>query len=106
MKNLIFGASLVIGTPAVAMSDLDAMIVSGNLAMVIASESLCGLSYNQDAIAAWIVAEVPPERMDFANQLNTSIMGAKFSLRDMTGSQKTAHCATIVQTARHYGFIE
>lgn len=106
MRHYLCAALAFMAAPAFALSDLEAMKLSGDLGSVLASEEACGLSYNQDAIAAFIAKEVPPERMDFANQLNTAVMGGTYWIKKMTQSQKTAHCASITQTARHYGFIK
>jgi hypothetical protein len=103
MKYLIVSAALC-ASPAAAMDDLEAMSLAVSLGSVIASEETCGLNYDQAAIADFIRSSVPADRMDFASQMNLQVMGAGAMLTTMTQSQKTAHCAAIDQTARHFGF--
>lgn len=95
----------LVAMPAAA-DDLTMMMRASELATVIAAEEFCGLSYDQPAIQEWIARNVPPEDMGFSNMLTTSVMGAEFQQKNMSASAKTAHCASITQTARHYGFVK
>lgn len=79
--------------------------VARKLGSLIAAEEFCGLSYNQEAIAAFISSEVPAEDMDFASMLNTMTMGAGFNQENMTASGKTAHCTQMQRVAKTYGFV-
>lgn len=99
-------AGIVAAGPAVAMTDIEAILLANSLASVLASEQACGLSYDQTAIAAFIAKEVPPERMDFASTLQTQTMGQEMMMADMSASAKAAHCAAIAQTAAHFGFTK
>ncbi|AZV00403.1 hypothetical protein pthi1_p38 [Paracoccus phage vB_PthS_Pthi1] len=89
-----------------AQEDLARMIRAGELGSVLASEEICGLSYKQAAIEAWIDKNVPADDIMFASSLDTAVMGGKFGYRDQTTSERTAHCAAIKKTAKHYGFID
>lgn len=81
-------------------------MVAAEIGSVIGSEDACGLVYNQAAISAWISENVPPDRMDFASLLQVQVMGQGYMLGQMSESAKTAHCAAIAQTAKHFGFVE
>lgn len=105
MRRLLILCALG-ATPAVAMDDLEAMTMAGNLGTVIAAESFCGLTYDQTAIANYIRANVPPDRIGFADQLQTVIMMQGYSLDKMSQSAKTAHCTSITQTAKFLGFVK
>ncbi len=89
-----------------AAQDFDSMMKAQDLGSVLASETFCGLSYDQDAIATWIDANTDPADMGFAASLETMTMGAAYNLKDMSPSGKTAHCRSITRTAQHYGFIQ
>lgn len=91
---------------AAQADDLAMMMRAQELSSVIAAEEFCGLNYDQPAIEAWIAANVPPEDMAFSNMLTSGIMGAEFQQKQMSTSAKTAHCAAIAQTAKHYGFVK
>lgn len=106
MKKLALIATMIFASPALALDDMEAMQLSNAVGSVLGSEEFCGLAYDQDAIAAYIASNVPPERMDFASLLQTNIMGQKYMQDQMSKSEKTAHCASISQTAKHFGFLK
>lgn len=76
------------------------------LGAVLAAEEMCGLSYDQGAIRAWINANIPVDAMDFPSTLSMMVEGSKYQNGSLSASSKTAHCAAIEQTARHYGFVK
>lgn len=107
MKHAALGCLLAcIASPIYAMDDMEALQLASSLGSIISSEEFCGLSYDQTAIAAYIGENVPPERMDFASNLQVNIMGNEYLLAQMSASAKTAHCASIQQTAKHFGFTK
>lgn len=93
-------------SPAVAQDPLASMMRASELGSVLASEEICGLTYKQDAIEAWVEDNVPPDDISFASTLDTAVMGGKFGYKDQTKSERAAHCAAIRKTAKHYGFID
>ena len=93
-------------SPALALDDLQALTLANSLGTLIASEAACGLTYDQTAISRFITERVPPERMDFASQLQLQTMGIEFQLQGMSPSALTAHCAAVTQSARREGFID
>jgi hypothetical protein len=80
--------------------------LANELGTVLASEGACGLSFNQEAITAFIEEQVPEDDMGFPSILQTMITGTEFQLRDMSASARTAHCTQITRIARSYGFID
>ncbi|NBE05956.1 signal recognition particle [Paragemmobacter ruber] len=106
MRKLIALSLAITASPAAAMDDLQAIMLANSLGSMIASETLCGLSYDQAAISRYIATNVPPERMDFASQLQVQTMGIELQLQNLSASARTAHCAAITQSARQAGFIE
>lgn len=76
------------------------------LGAVLGSEKLCDLTLDQAGIEAWIVANVAPDDLSFATNLQTMTMGQEFQQQNMTTSSKTAHCAAIRQSARTMGLIK
>lgn len=106
MKQLALTTCLLASPAAAQMGDVEVMQKAHNLGMLLASEQPCGLAYDQDAISAWIAAEVPAEDMSFASSLNLMATGNARQVEKMTASAKTAHCASVAQTAKHYGFTK
>lgn len=108
MKRIVrlLPALLLVAGAAHAMSKGEALDLAGQLGLVIGSETACGLSYDQAAIAAFITANVPPDQLDFAGYLQIEIDMETDDFQDMTTSAKTAHCAAVTRSARHLGFID
>ncbi|QEE22649.1 signal recognition particle [Youhaiella tibetensis] len=82
------------------------MKIATALGTVLASEKLCGLSYDQAAISAFIESNVPADDMDFPATLQMMIQGQGYNLKGMSESAKTAHCTQIARTAKSYKFIQ
>lgn len=93
-------ATAALAAPAFASSS-DTALALGN---VLASEEVCGLTYDQDAIGKYIEQNVAEDDMQFASTLQLMTEGTKLQLQDMGKSQLTAHCAQIKRVAKKYGF--
>lgn len=109
VSHLLATAALAAGvaSPAVAQHDIDALRLALDLGMLIASEEPCGLSFSEAAIRQFIDTNVPPDALlGFANDLNTSILGAGYDLRDQSDSARVAHCHSVALAARHNGLVE
>lgn len=108
--NPSYGIALFIGLfagPVSAQVDqLKSMETAQNLGTIIASEELCGLTLNQMAISDFIAENVDTADTGFAPMLSAMIAGQAFQLQGQSVSAKTAHCAAVAQSARHFGLIE
>lgn len=105
MRNLVFPLAIMLATTTQA-GEFDSMIFANQMGDVLASEATCELSYNPDAIAAFIEKKVPADDISFTSTLNLMTMGAKHQQSTMTPSSKIAHCTQIRRVAKSYGFIE
>ncbi|MFP9138687.1 signal recognition particle [Devosia sp. XGJD_8] len=92
-------------SPAAAQ-DLQSMQVATALGSVIGSEELCELSYDQEAIAAYIESKVSADDMSFPSTLQMMVQAQQYQLTDMSESAKTAHCTQIARAAQSFNFIE
>ena len=90
----------------VSAQSLDSIQNAQALGTVLASEEICGLRYDQDAISRWIDGNTDPSDMSFSSNLNMMTEGSAFMFEGMSESSKTAHCRSIERTSRHFGFIE
>lgn len=106
MRTLIGCVTVMLGAGAVHAQQMDAMEAAASLGSILGAEQFCGLSYDQAAIGAWVEANVPPEAMDFPSLLSTMTEGGKYQQEGMSGSAKTAHCAGVTRSAKHFGFIK
>lgn len=97
-------AALLALPDAAAAQDLKSMTLANELGSVLASEELCGLSFEQSAIAAFVEKRVRADDLSFASTLKMMTSGNEIQLRDMSASSKTAHCTQIRRVARSYGF--
>ena len=93
----------LLASPSLAASR-SAVSLASDLGSVLASESICGLTYDQAAIGAWIEKEVPAEAMDFPSSLQTMTRGYGRQFQNMGASEKTAHCTAVKRIAKSYGF--
>lgn len=75
------------------------------LGSVIGSEEFCGLSYDQGAIEAFVARNVSENDMAFAAELDDQVGGTKVENKEMSASEKTAHCTQIRRVAKSFGFI-
>ncbi|HEV2556853.1 MAG TPA: signal recognition particle [Bosea sp. (in: a-proteobacteria)] len=103
IKLLVF-LSLSLAAPVVQAQDLKSIALANELGSVLASEELCGLAFEQSAIAAFVEKRIRPDDLSFASNLKTMTAGNEFQLRGMSASSKTAHCTQIRRVAKSYGF--
>jgi hypothetical protein len=102
---LIAAATLLIGAPCAAQG-MKTMTLANELGSVLASESVCGLSFDQGAISAFVEKRVAADDLSFASTLQMMIAGQEFQLKGMSVSAKTAHCTQIQRVAKSYGFLK
>lgn len=109
MKRKLIGAALVLqvtlitsGVAYAAQTD----DVADQLGTILASEKACGLTFDWDAIQAYVVKHVDANDMEFAISLNTSTDGTAAILERSSASYLAAHCAQIRRVAKQNGFIK
>ena len=83
----------------------DTFQLAQSLGDVLASEQFCGLKYDQAAIATFIKDRVPANDLEFTGNLKGATSLATYSLKNMSQSEKTAHCTQIRRVAASYKFI-
>ncbi|MDU8362827.1 hypothetical protein, partial [Pseudomonas syringae group sp. J309-1] len=105
MKLRYFGCCVLTLVVTEARAAASYEVVS-NVGSVLAAEEFCGLNYDQPAIAAYIEKNVPADDMTFASSLNMQVIGVKAFQKEMSASQKTAHCTQIARVAKSYGFTK
>ena len=82
------------------------MQLANNLGTIIAAEEFCGLAFDRSAIETFIDERVDASDLSFANFLNTAVTAHKFGHKDMSSSQKAAHCRQISRVANSYKFVK
>jgi hypothetical protein len=86
--------------------DFATMKLAAELGDLIASETHCGMQFNQAAIERYIEEKVPDGAIGFTVTLATMIAGADYEITQMSGSQKTVQCTQARRVARKLGFID
>lgn len=104
--RIFFAAAICLFASAAHAQDMKAMALANELGSVLASETLCELSYDQGAIASFVEKRVKADDMSFANNLKLMTSGQEFQLKSLTASGKTAHCTQIRRVAKSYGFTK
>jgi hypothetical protein len=97
-------ATLALLLSTSAASAMDDTVLAANLGSVLGSEKLCGLTYDQAAIQAFIEKHVPARDMQFPSLLVLMTRGAESENESMSKSAVTAHCTQIARIAESYGF--
>lgn len=98
-------ALILAPTALFAWSDVDRITTAQALGNVLGSESVCELSFNQDAIAAYIDATIPADDMKFTPMLITMTTASERQASEMSRSALTAHCRQIARVAASFGFV-
>ncbi|MGP4725549.1 signal recognition particle [Agrobacterium deltaense] len=103
--TLILAPLLIFGTVALAATKKDSSDIALQLGTVLAAEDFCGLTYDQEMIAAYIEKNVSADDMGFASLLQLMTAGKQSAQKGMTASAKAAHCTQIRRTAKANAFI-
>ncbi|UWU80723.1 signal recognition particle [Bradyrhizobium huanghuaihaiense] len=82
------------------------MNLANELGSILASEKVCGLTYDQAAIAAFVEQRVPANDMSFPSTLNMMVTGNAVQIEGLSPSAKTAHCTQVRRVAKSYGFAK
>jgi len=106
MKVILATAGLIFAANVCQAQSLSSMQKATELGSILASEKMCGLAYDQGAIADWIDKNVDPSDMGFASNLSLMTEGANYQFEGMSESAKTAHCRSVERTAKHFGFLK
>lgn len=105
MRPAYLAAGLALITGAAHAQNFDVMQKAMSLGTLIGSEEYCGLTYDQTAIEDWIADNIPADAMEFPQNLEMGVTAETYTQDDRSPSAKTAHCAGISRTAKHYGFV-
>lgn len=91
-----------VATPAHAEDSFPFALKLGDL---IASEQTCGLSYDPDAVNAFIDQNVAADDIGFPDTLGMTTRSAARKQKDLAGIAKSAHCHAVERIAREHKFI-
>lgn len=107
MKRLAMIAALVAapGAGAAQESDFVAMELAGQMATLIRMQEPCGLSYDMEAVRAWLRDNVPDDTAGFPTMLQQQINLQEITSPVPEGAQLQIQCLGVEETARNLGFV-
>src|SRR5687767_12187813 len=94
--------TLCMTVTVVAADSLGTAINLGNL---LASDSVCNLSFSEEAVSDFIVKNVPADDMEFAGYLQLYTDTGRRKLERMDELSRAAHCTQARRVAEHYGLL-
>lgn len=105
MRSAALAVGIVICI-ACSVSAEESSALAEKLGKVMAAEEPCSLTYDIDAIKAFVEKRVKADDMDFAGRLDTETKFSILSIRSMTESSKVAFCTQEARVAKSFGFIK
>lgn len=113
MRIGLFAAAIVLSgiciTQASAqMSEKERNQFLRDMANIVAAESFCHLSYDNQAISDYIASKIPATDMSFGNDLRHEVYFTKNALQETLkeGSARTMYCTAEIRAAHQLGFIK
>ena len=78
-----------------------------DMANIVAAESFCHLSYDNQAVSDYIAAKIPTADMAFGNDLRREVYNTKMALQETLkeNSARTMYCTAEIRAAYQLGFI-
>lgn len=89
-----------------ASAQLSTYEMREELATVVAAEEYCGLTYDQEAIFAYVEANAPTDDIYFATDLRLAIEIEVSRLSEMMDLTKNTHCRAVETVAGQRGFLK
>lgn len=84
----------------------DSRQVAEDFGTVLASEKLCGLTFNPSGIRSFIEANILPNDVGFSANLSGQTALRKLYDKDLTESEIVARCSQVKRVAAQYGMID
>lgn len=104
MRNIIALSVCLVPMMATAQVDETAMrALAEPIAMVLGAEEPCKIPVDRAAVDAYIVANVPPDAIMFADTLNGQTMLQEMTIKRMSEASLQAHCTTVRRYAESAG---
>lgn len=105
----IFFMSMIIAASSSAAHAEETQItqLANEQAMLIISKDACQLTFDDDAVAQYIVTTVPQtELRTFFETVTSTVFNTGFAVENLSASDKAAYCEQTVQFAKSHNFIK
>jgi hypothetical protein len=100
--GIVVASAYVNATVAFAQENLRLV---GDLGSIIGSAEPCGYTLNDDAVSAYIEANVPASDLSFADELRMNIGYKRGLAAEMSGLELRVFCEATVRAAESLGFL-
>ncbi len=105
---------LVLFTPGAVMAEAaaeptdyaDSFVTADRLANILASDELCSIQFNQDAINAYIEENVAPDDLAFASTLRRRATSIYALISMQPEAEQDAHCFQVRRSAEALGLLQ
>lgn len=97
---------VLVGSTALADEYPDQFIFASQLGTLLGSELPCGMSYDIQAVNAYIDANADPKDLSVLSQLNFHTFSTKGGLETMDATAKAAQCRVAARSAAALGFVD
>lgn len=99
--RLAFVLVLIASSPA--MADVDGMMFATQVGGLLGSDEACGITFDQDKVRAYILANTSPTDLAVSNLLATVIQGNRLRLPTEKPSDLAIHCDLAKRSADALG---
>lgn len=113
MRTIGFTAAIILCVVNIAqasgeMSEKERNQFLRDMANIVAAESFCHLSYDNQAISDYISAKIPPTDMAFGDDFRRETYNTKMVLQETAKEQsaRTIYCTAEIRAAHQLGFIK
>jgi len=113
MRFIGFTAAIIlwfvnIAQASAQMSEKERNQFLRDMANIVAAESFCHLSYDNQAVSDYIAAKIPTADMAFGNDLRREVYNTKMALQETLkeDSARTMYCTAEIRAAHQLGFIK
>jgi hypothetical protein len=105
MRSLTIGVAMFVLLSPGGASAAPRTKTAEQLGNLIGSETACALSFDKNAIRAFIEKNVPADDLDFARNLETYIFLAETHAKNMGSTEQVARCFQIKRSAEALGLL-
>jgi hypothetical protein len=105
MRSLTIGVAMfALLSPTGALAGPRAKTAE-QLGNLLGSETACALTFDKNAVRAFIEKNVPADDFDFTRTLNTHVSLAEYRAKEMGSTQLAAHCFQVKRNAEALGLL-
>lgn len=101
-----FGWVLFLLTAAPALADVDGMMFATQVGGLLGSDEACGITFDQDKVRAYVLANTSPTDLSVSNLLATVIQGNRLRLQTEKPSDLAIHCDLAKRSADALGLSQ